>query len=239
VMLDKLLKTKKIPSPLIIEGLNHREWIEKITRHALCDSQSSCGKCRSCKMVDKGYHPDWLYLDEDIKTEPIKEKLLELRKKPFQSQKRVFALINCDDANLHVQNMLLKTLEEPRDHWVLLLGVNSRFSLLDTIRSRCLLYRIQNDSQKIELASDEAKIFQLIIDKNELELNQAMEPVLKNRKKTKAVFKNLILSASEKSYPGHWQNLAPEMETSISDLTRNINPKIVWEKIWSRSLVSA
>jgi DNA polymerase III delta prime subunit len=237
-VLEDLLQQKKVPSPLIVEGPQANEWLEKIAYFSLCESQSNCGECSSCKMLSKGFHPDHLHL-ETPKMDELRQKLRELRSKPFKSSVRVFTLSQFDQTNSHVQNALLKTLEEPLLHWIIAIGVNSRFTLLDTIRSRCLLYRSSGISDQIELSDGEEKIFRLIEGGQGFELYQALETTLKSREKTKEVFHNLLKKASTKNYPGYWRNMAGPMEESQADLLRNLNPKIVWERIWSQSQLNS
>jgi DNA polymerase III delta prime subunit len=237
-MLDRLLQEKKFPSPLIVEGARRTDILLKIARFALCESLDHCGKCRSCKQVEKGFHPDWISLTGNIKIEELREKLFRLKQKPFQANYSLFTYDNAQEANAFVQNALLKTLEEPLSHWVLIVGVNSKLSLLSTIRSRCLVYKTPENSTEIELSPEEELAFRSIEEAHELSVQKSLEPILKDRQKAKQVFQKLLLVSSQKNYPGHWAPLSPLLEEGLSELSRNLNPRLVWDRAWAKSFLS-
>ena len=60
------------------------------------------------------------------------------RFKPQKGDRRVFLVDHLDRANEQAANSLLKTLEEPPDHLVLLLTAENAYDLLPTIRSRAV-----------------------------------------------------------------------------------------------------
>ncbi|MDB5037635.1 MAG: polymerase delta prime subunit [Bacteriovoracaceae bacterium] len=235
-MLENFFKQKKFPSPLILEGGSERTTlILKMAGYALCETQTACGTCRSCKQVTKGFHPDWLALNSAVKIEELREKLFQLRQRPFQSKVRFFSYDDAQEASVFVQNALLKTLEEPLPHWVLVLGVNSKLSLLQTIRSRCLFYKIPETGAPINLTDEEENLFRFIAECNELFIQKEMDTLLKDRQKTKATFQKLLQKSAEKKYPGHWMNLSPYLEQTIPELARNLNPRLVWDRAWAKS----
>lgn len=57
----------------------------------------------------------------------------------FKGETKVYIIPNADDMNASCQNAFLKLLEEPPQDCVFLLLVKNRMSLLETIRSRCVL----------------------------------------------------------------------------------------------------
>lgn len=234
-MLKKLLEQKRFPSPLILEGVDRTSAIREIALFSLCQKESACGNCRGCKQVVKGFHPDWIALDGVVKIEDLRSALSSLRQKPFEAAIRLFTYDAAQEANVFVQNALLKTLEEPLQRWRLVLGVNSKMSLLPTIRSRCLFYKLPEADLKAPLSIEEENIFKSIEQANELFTYTQLETILKDRQKTKVLFQNLLLAASQKSYPNHWKNLGPHLEQSLSELTRNLNPRIVWDRAWAQS----
>jgi hypothetical protein len=225
----------EIPSPLIIEGDDATNVMDQLNLRTLCREQSACGLCPSCLKIKKGFHPDLIALKE-YGIEEIREAIYKLHQRPFEAPYRVFALYDFAQANAAVQNALLKTLEEPSRFWKIWLGTSSRLTLLPTLRSRCLILKANNEAP-IELEAEDLELFDFITNKNELELVGKMESTLKDRQKTRQIFIKLLTHASKRSYPGHWKFLAPAMEDSLSDLTRNLNPRIVWERIWTQSLL--
>lgn len=229
-MLRDLIKKQIFPSPLLLETIYQEDWMKQIALYALCDKESACGLCPQCKQVLKGHHPDWLNLNGEEGTEALRNTLVQLRKRPFQAKRRVLTIYHMASANLHFQNTLLKTLEEPQEHWVIVLGVRSIYSLLETIRSRCLVFRDPVSLQEESLEASEEKIYNLLTEGQELEAFQDLEKLFKDRKKTKSVIIKFLSRASREGYPGYWQKLAPELEAELEFYPRNIHAKIIWAK---------
>jgi DNA polymerase-3 subunit delta' len=101
-----------------------------------------CGVCRSCKLMQSGNHPDVIYSEQDsksgiIKIDTLRDMMRLLALKPFDSRYRIGIFDHFDMARPQAQDALLKTLEEPSPHAVLLLLAKSDRSVLATITSRC------------------------------------------------------------------------------------------------------
>ena len=232
----ELLKNRRYPSPLIIESDHPGELIEMISEHVFCETANSCGSCHGCKKVLKGYHPDWIQIKSDFSISDVKDGLRNLRQKPFESRFRLFSIENLDPTHTQTQNALLKTLEEPQSHWILLLGTNSSSQLLPTVRSRCLKVKWASQTQEDWEPEDE-NLFAAIQNLEPLRIQELLEPVLKSREITHQSFKRLLKKASHRQYPGHWLSLAPVLESCLSELERNLNQKIVWDRAWSQSIL--
>ncbi|MEO1166062.1 MAG: DNA polymerase III subunit delta' [Chloroflexota bacterium] len=107
-----------------------------------------CGECRSCKLIYSGNHPDLLYTDRDERTGRLKiDTLRDLMKllalKPFNSRYRVAILEGFDRADPRAQDAMLKTIEEPPPHAVLLLMAESTENIMPTIISRCQIVALR------------------------------------------------------------------------------------------------
>ena len=99
-----------------------------------------CGKCKSCESIENNNNPDLLIIDEvnsSIKNEQIKEIVNDVFEKPIQGTKKVYVINNSENMTREAQNSLLKTLEEPPEHAVIILISNNENLLLNTIKSRC------------------------------------------------------------------------------------------------------
>ncbi len=59
--------------------------------------------------------------------------------KPLHGERRVFLIDQADRAGEQAANSLLKTLEEPPDHLILILTAENVYDLLPTIRSRSVV----------------------------------------------------------------------------------------------------
>ena len=91
-----------------------------------------------------GTHPDFLTFPPDGPMRQIGIPQMRLLKeraqfKPLHGKRRVFLIDQADRANEQSANSLLKTLEEPPDHLILIMTADNVYDLLPTIRSRSVL----------------------------------------------------------------------------------------------------
>src|SRR5580700_3490022 len=88
-------------------------------------------------------HPDFLTFAPDGPLRQITIEQMRLLKeraqfKPLHGNRRVFLIDHIDRANEQAANSLLKTLEEPPDHLILIMTAENPYDLLPTIRSRAV-----------------------------------------------------------------------------------------------------
>ena len=67
--------------------------------------------------------------------------------KPLKGSWRVFLIDGIDRANEQAANSLLKTLEEPPPHLILVMTARNPYDLLPTIRSRAVMFRLSRLNQ--------------------------------------------------------------------------------------------
>jgi len=110
-----------------------------------------CGACGPCKRVAADSHPDVYVLDPlalELETilvkhiaprpnESCSNVLDSLALRPMEGGWRIVMVREAHRMNKAAQNALLKTLEEPGTHSLLLLETAYRDRLLPTVRSRC------------------------------------------------------------------------------------------------------
>lgn len=92
-------------------------------------------------------HPDFLTFAPDGPLRQIAIQQMRLLKeraamKPLRGRWRVFLIDHIDRANEQAANSLLKTLEEPPEHLILLLTAENPYDLLPTIRSRSVQFHL-------------------------------------------------------------------------------------------------
>lgn len=184
-------------------------------------------------MQDKT-HPDWIQLSGDeLKMDELRTQLYQLRLKAFKAKKKVLSIDCFEACSTHIQNALLKTLEEPRQDWLIFLGAKNVSGLLPTILSRCLRYPLPPRQLEDALDANEKQMFNLITKAEAFELHSLLEDYLKTRDKAKELSLKLLEEASRQAYPGFWSFFAPTLEQESWAFDRNIHPKIIWEKAWN------
>lgn len=98
-------------------------------------------------------HPDFVTFPPDGPLRQISIQQMRLLKemaqyKPLRGGCRVFLIDELDRANEQAANSLLKTLEEPPEHLILVATAENVFELLPTIRSRSVIFYMTPLSQE-------------------------------------------------------------------------------------------
>lgn len=102
----------------------------------------ACGSCTSCRKLATGNHPDLQFLSplpdkRDINIEQVRELQQVLSLRPYEATRKACLIEPADRMNEKSANALLKTLEEPPGHAIIILLTTQADLLLATIRSRC------------------------------------------------------------------------------------------------------
>ncbi len=127
------------------EGVGKRTTALAVAAALLCrepkrPAADACGECASCSKIEKGIHPDVLYVTLEKTVIPI-DSVRALRQeagyRPFEGDRRIFVIDPADRLSLEAQNALLKTLEEPSGQAHIMLIASRPAHLLPTTRSRC------------------------------------------------------------------------------------------------------
>ncbi|MCK4998515.1 MAG: hypothetical protein KAS23_03235 [Anaerohalosphaera sp.] len=150
------------------------QWAKMLLCHDKVTSQNdeggfvdSCGKCESCLVFDGDGHPDFVSIYKELsqftekgkgKTTPvdmpidvIREFLLDkVASRPGMGDKSVYVVSESERLNIQSQNALLKVLEEPPAHCIIILLCTRLDNLLPTTQSRCQVVRFGDiDEERI------------------------------------------------------------------------------------------
>ncbi len=148
VLLQRAIQNEKVANSYLFwgnEGIGKKHVALQFAKALNCletkpDSGDACDHCVSCKKIDEGIHPDVSLIEpegQNIKVEQIRQLQRELAYRPYEAKRRVSILTAADRMAPHIPNTLLKTLEEPPLHTVIILLANNARFILPTILSRC------------------------------------------------------------------------------------------------------
>lgn len=84
------------------------------------------------------YHPKKASFGVD----EVRELIAEVNKKPFEGNKKVIIIHEGNKLTIQAQNALLKTIEEPPSGVFIIILCESLELILDTIKSRCQIYKL-------------------------------------------------------------------------------------------------
>lgn len=144
------IRQGKVFHAYIIEGdrLSDKEGFAKeFCKAVMCAEKPGvgCDSCVNCRKIEHDNYEDLHVIESDgmsVKDEQISRLQEELRKKPV-GERHLAVIKDADTMTARAQNRLLKTLEEPFPGTVMILLSENRENLLDTIKSRCVVYRLE------------------------------------------------------------------------------------------------
>ena len=114
---------------------------------------SGCGECSICLRIMRRRFPDVHHIVPEgplIPVDTIREQVIpEASRSPFEGRYKVFVIEEAERMNPQAQNALLKTLEEPQPETVFILISSRPDDLLETIRSRCRIVRLEPVDEQI------------------------------------------------------------------------------------------
>jgi DNA polymerase-3 subunit delta' len=147
-------------------GIGKHSFALRLAQSLLCERPAAlldpCGRCDSCRQVLARSHPDLdliakpkdrsvIPVDAFIGSDDGRDEGLcrRLARRPFLAQRKVAIIDDADSLNQEGANSLLKTLEEPPAHSLIILVGTSAEKQLPTIRSRCQIMRFRPLSPEI------------------------------------------------------------------------------------------
>jgi DNA polymerase-3 subunit delta' len=138
----------RVPQSLIFggpDGVGKRTIAIALAQAVNCPQAAdgdACGRCVTCARIARGVHSDVAVLDRgdeaSIKIGPVRERVLDvIGYRPFEARRRVFIVDDAERLTEQAQDALLKTLEEPPRHAILILVTSTPDVLKPTVQSRC------------------------------------------------------------------------------------------------------
>jgi DNA polymerase-3 subunit delta' len=210
------------------EGIGKKFFALNLAKALNCPrgNEDCCDECPSCLKVDRLHHPDVLLIEPQgqwIRIDQIRDLQRELSHRPYEGERRVCILTDSDRMRQEAANALLKILEEPPLHTVLILLAANGDLLLPTITSRCQripfnplpLDRITEIIRsRLNLKSEEAHILACLADGSlGKALGMDLDLVLRTRREIIGKIIDLPSYAAEEIL-----GFAEELATSNEDL---------------------
>lgn len=197
--LENAVKQNRVPHGIVLESKQPHlinTYISILCKWAVCTGDiKPCNDqnlCLQCHKVASGTHPDIYTAQVSGKTEVVNVE--EIRKicsdvyiKPNEANVKVYIIPNADKMQHQAQNAFLKVLEEPPQNILFILCCTNSGQLLGTIRSRVIVYNLDNSdfnitdteeavaiAEKIAIALTKNKGYDLLCAVGELGNNRAL-----------------------------------------------------------------
>jgi len=124
-----------------------------------CESSAPpCGTCPSCQKVLRDIHPDVITVvdteHKNISVDVLRQVRADAYVLPNEGRRKIYIFPDCDLLEPKAQNVLLKVLEEGPAHAAFIFCAQNSAVLLQTIRSRCVEWKISSLHQA-PVGSDE------------------------------------------------------------------------------------
>ena len=110
---------------------------------------------KSYNLINNLSHPNFHFITKhndkkNIEVDQIRQMINFLNKSSFDNKKKIILIDGVEDLNLNSSNALLKSLEESNSNNLFFVIHNIDEPILDTIKSRCISYKLNFDYSNIE-----------------------------------------------------------------------------------------
>lgn len=150
-VVSSMIKNNRLAHSFLIygnKGVGKKFLARYIAKLIMCRNKNSdnpipCGKCRSCMNIDKNVHADIIFAEHSGKlggfsVETAREVCREALVYPNDSDAKIYMFEDADAISISVQNILLKTIEEPPEFTYFIFTASSKDIFLDTVISRVI-----------------------------------------------------------------------------------------------------
>ena len=172
--IKKSHQTGQLGHVILLCGSHHTPisiQIQRLVAYFLCEDAKSkpCLLCPSCHLLQSspGHHPDYFKLTPQpntnlIKVDQARQVVDFLALSPARAKWRVIACEDASQLGRGATNGLLKSIEEPNQHSLFILGCTQVGQLSATLKSRCMAFEVGVlDAQDCQLSTAEIDQFGL------------------------------------------------------------------------------
>ncbi len=191
VRIEKEIEDKTITHAYLFSGPKNvgKFRIARMFANILQCPNNLCHKCRDCKLIQSGSHPDIIVMPDKGDTITIDQvrDLIHKTNLTSQGKRRIIVIENIERMPIEAQNSFLKTLEEPPGDTIFLLTSTRINQVLPTIKSRTrryFFYNIEDDVirkyliEKFGESSDIEEIIQIAQGRPGLAIQLMNQPVV-------------------------------------------------------------
>ncbi len=155
-------KYKKWPSCCIfVGGADEEDRLNAALNAAAGLIEEHGGDGNAVRRVEERIHPDVMILDSDgatIKIDSVRALKSDVYAMPREGGAKVYIISNAEKMTAQAQSSLLLVIEEPPPNVYFILTTENTQLILQTIMSRCTLFRLQGANKTQADAPDEASV---------------------------------------------------------------------------------
>ncbi|MDD4606809.1 MAG: DNA polymerase III subunit delta' [Patescibacteria group bacterium] len=210
--------------------------------------QRPCQQCVLCQQIQKNIHPDiiWLTRNEDKKNitiEQIRELRQKLRLESFLNSYKIAVIQQAELMTTEASNALLKTLEEPSWHTIIILIADQIKLIPSTVISRCQTLNFKTVSRQTisQFLKDNSKLNKLDIEKIvalslgrpgiAMNFIQQTDSWLEHTKRAKEFVNQILVNQNLNQRFKYIQQLAGEQKTFIESQNSWQEDLMMWSLI--------
>lgn len=154
-LISSMIHKSRVPHSIAIcgeKGQGKKTLAKFIASQLLCEKNNgeSCGSCKACRMIENDCHPDFITVQSNengnYQVDRIREIVSDAVVKPNESDYKIYLIPDLDRSTItsvQVQNILLKLIEEPPAHCIVILTAATKQIFLQTIISRVLCLTVE------------------------------------------------------------------------------------------------
>lgn len=208
--------------------------MKEMAKACLC-KKNGCNSCETCLRIDHGNHSN-VHVYSEYSVDVIKNIIAATFVQSSEEGSAVFLLDNFNGVSVSAQNKLLKTLEEPSENIIIIIGTTNDTAILKTIMSRVKKITLNLwDSKRIE-----TELISLGIDSKSAEFAAAICPDSLSKAK------NIIEDEGAKNAYADLYQMVIEIERSneiprflgvLGDNNAEVNTRLnILESIFAKAL---
>lgn len=154
-LIASMLTRGREPHSVVItggKGVGKKALARYLAAAMLCERHDGapCGSCKSCLMLEHGNHPDFITVQSNdngnYQLDTVRAMVSDAVIKPNEGALKVYLLPDLDrsvNTATAVQNVLLKLIEEPPEHCVIIITAATKEIFLPTVISRVQRFEAQ------------------------------------------------------------------------------------------------